>query len=56
MISVRPYAANNFNVAIFLDPVNMINVKVFMTLILTELYPFVPLPVILIVFHSVKQF
>ena len=54
----------NFNIAVFSDIVNMINVKVCMMVVLTELYSFIPLftftvSVTLIVFHddnSVKQF
>ena len=49
----------NLKIAIFLDTVNMINVKLGMVVVLTELYPFIPLSVTLIVFQghsSVKQF
>ena len=48
MISARPASqlsthGKNFNVAIFLDTVNMVNVKLCMMVVLTELYPFMPL-------------
>ena len=33
----------NFNIAIFSDTVNMINVKLCMTVVLTELYQFISL-------------
>ena len=49
----------NLKIAIFLDTVNMINVKLGMVVVLTELYPFIPLSVTLIVYQSyssVKQF
>ena len=48
-----------FNVAIFSDIINMINVKIHMMVVLIELYPFIPLSITLTVFqgHSVvKQF
>ena len=41
----------NFNVAIFWDTINMINVKLCTMIVLIELYPFTPLSVTLIVFH-----
>ena len=47
------------NVVIFLDTINMINVKLCIMVVLIELYPFIPLSVTLIVFqgHSnVRQF
>ena len=64
MISVRlaiqlAVGGRNFNVAIFLDTINMINVKLCMMVELIQLYPFTPLSVTLIVFQdhsSVKQF
>ena len=49
----------NFNVGIFLDTINMINVKLCMMVVFIELYPFIPLSVTLIVFqghNSVRQF
>ena len=49
----------NLNVAIFSDTVNVKNVKLCIMVLLTELYPFIPLSVILIRFQghsSVKQF
>ena len=49
----------NFNVSIFSDTLNMINVKLYMRVVLIELYPFIPLSVTLIVFQghgSIKQF
>ena len=52
-------SGKNFNIAIFLDTVNMINVKLCMMVVLVELYTFIPLSVTLIVLrgHSgVKQF
>ena len=62
MISVTPvcpYVAKNFTVAVFLDTVNMINVKLCMMVVLTELHSFIPLSVIVIAFQgysNVKQF
>ena len=64
MISFKPadrvsISGKSFNIAIFLDTVNMINVKLGMVVVLTELYPFIPLSVTLIVYQShisVKQF
>ena len=55
MISFRPVSlesvcGKNFNAAIFSDTINMINVKLFMMVVPTELYPFVPLSVTLIIF------
>ena len=53
MISVRPAGGvlvwQNFKVAVFSDTIKMINVKLCMMVVLTELYPFVPLSVTLIV-------
>ena len=49
----------NFNMGIFSDTINVINVKVCMMVVLTELYPFIPLSVTFIVFQdhsSDKQF
>ena len=40
----------DFNVAIFLDTMNIINVKYCMMVVLTELYPFIPLSVTWIYF------
>ena len=48
-----------FNVVLFLDTINMMNVKLCMMLVLIELYPVIPLSMTLIVFQghrSVKQF
>ena len=65
MIGVRPagklyiVCGKNFNVAIFSDSINMINVKLCIMVVLVELYPLIPLSVSLIVLqgHSnVKQF
>ena len=64
MISVRPaeclYVAKTFNIAIFFsNTIAVINVKLFFMVVLSELYPFIPLLVTLIVFEghsSVKQF
>ena len=56
MIGVRPAAklyvvcSKNFNIAIFSDSINMINVKLCMMVVLVELYPLIPLSVSLIVF------
>ena len=44
---------------IFSDTVNMINVRLYMMVVLLDLYPFIPLSVTLVMFHghsSVKQF
>ena len=49
----------NFNIAIFSDTINMIIVQLFMMIVLTELYLFIPLSATLIIFqghNSVKQF
>ena len=64
MISVRPagrasVCGKKINIAIFLDTINMMNVKLCTMVVLIELYLFIPLLVTLIVFqgHSnVKQF
>ena len=67
MISVRLagqlaeclYMAKNFKAAIFLDTLDMINVKLCMMVVLFELYPFISLSVTLIVIKvhsSVKEF
>ena len=56
---VGTICAKNFNIAIFSDTINMINVRHCMMVSLIELYPFIPLLVTLIVFQghsSVKQF
>ena len=49
--------SKHFNVAIFSDTINVINVKLGMELVLMELYPFTPLSVTLTVCqgHSFKQ-
>ena len=50
--------SENLNVAIFLDTINIMKVKLCMPVVLTELYPFIPLSVTVIVFQidsSVKQ-
>ena len=57
MISVRPagqvfVCGKNFNVAIFSDTINMINVKICMVVIFIELYPFKPLLVTLTISRS----
>ena len=49
----------NFNIVVFSDNINMINVKFCMLVVLIESYPFIPLSVTLIVFQghsSVKYF
>ena len=64
MISVMPAGTlcacgKNFKVAIFLDTINIINVKLYNMVVVIGLYPFIPLSVTLIVFQghsSVKQF
>ena len=51
--------SKNFNVAIFSNTINMIDIKFCKMVIVTELYPFIPLSVTLIVFQghsSVKHF
>ena len=64
MISVRrpvggeSVCGKNLNGAIFSNTINMVNVKLWMMLDLTELYPSLPLSMTLIVFQghsSVKQ-
>ena len=57
MISIKPagqlsVCGKNFNVAIVLDTINMINVQFWIMLVLIELYPFIPLSVTLIVFQG----
>ena len=64
MIIIRPagrvtVCGKNLNVAIFLDTINMINVKLCIMVVLTGFYPFILLSVTLIVFQghsSVKEF
>ena len=56
MIIVSPVGqlsvhGKNFNIAICLDTINMINVKLCMMVVLTELYLFIALSVTLIVFQ-----
>ena len=54
-----PFVARTFNVVIFSDTINMINVKLCMMVVLIELYPSIPLSVTLVVFQgygSVRQF
>ena len=49
----------NFNMGIYSDTINVIDIKLCMMVVLTELYPFMPLSVTLIVFQghsSVNQF
>ena len=53
------WLVENVNTGIYSDTINVINVKLCMVVVLTELYPFIPLSVTLIVFQghsSVKQF
>ena len=45
----------NVNVAIFSDTVNIINVKLCMMVVLSYLYPFIPLSVTLIVISRSQQ-
>ena len=58
MISVRPVGGRvtvggkNFNVAIFSNTVNMINVKLCMMVMLIKLYPFIPLSLSLTIFQG----
>ena len=59
MISQLSVYGKNFNVVIFLDTLTMNNVKLCVMVVLTKLYPFIPLSVTLIIFpghRSVKQF
>ena len=64
MISVTPadllfVCGKNFNVAIFSDTINTINVKLCMVVVVIEHYPFIPLSVTLCAFQdhsSVKHF
>ena len=64
MVSVRLagqqiVCGKSCNVAIFLDSMNMMNVKFCMMVVLIEHYPFIPLSVTLIAFQghsSVEQF
>ena len=54
MISVRlasqtSIRGKNLNIVIFLNTINMINVKLCMMIVLIELYPFIPLSVTVIV-------
>ena len=42
----------NFNIAIFLDSVNVTNVNLCMMVQLTEPYPFIPLSVTMIIFQG----
>ena len=64
MISVRlahpvSVCGKNFNVVIFSDTINTINVKLCMMVVLIDLYPFTPLSITMIVLQghsSVKQF
>ena len=44
-----PFVARTFNVVIFSDTINMINVKLCMMVVLVELYLFIPCSVTLIV-------
>ena len=46
-----PVCGKTFNVTIFSDTINILNVKVCTMVVLIELYPFMPLSVTLIVFH-----
>ena len=47
LASQTSVCGKNFNVAIFLDTVYMLNVKLCMIIVVIELYPFIPLPVTL---------
>ena len=52
-------ASQNFNIVIFSDTMNMMNVKLCMMVVLTELYPFTLLSMTLIVLqghNSLTQF
>ena len=60
MISVRlasclTVCSNNFNLAVFLDTVNMINIKLCIMVVLTEPYPLIPLSVTLMYFKVLCQ-
>ena len=59
MVSQVSGLVENFNIGIYSDTINVINVKLCMMILLTELYLFIPLSVTLTIFqgHSnVKQF
>ena len=59
MISVRPAGfqhGKNFYIAIFSDTINLINVKLYMMVVLIELYPSIPLSVTLIIFQGHSNF
>ena len=52
-------SGKNFNIAIFVDTIDIINVKFCMMVLLIEFYPFIPLSVTFIIVQShgsVKQF
>ena len=61
-ISVKPAGqrvslrGENFNVTVFFDTNNMINVKLCMMVVLIELYPFITLSVTLIAFQGQTSF
>ena len=52
LASLLSICGKNFNVVIFLDAVNIINVKLWIIVVLIELYPFIPLSVTLIIFQG----
>ena len=49
---VTVWRGKNFVVAIFSDTIHVINIKLYMMLLLTELYLFIPLLVTLIIFEG----
>ena len=50
LVRQESLCGKNLNDAVFLDTINMINVKLCVMVVLIELYPFIPLTVTLIVF------
>ena len=46
----------NFNIAIFLDAINIMNVKLYMMVVLIELYPLKQLSVTLVLFQGHSSF
>ena len=58
MFLVSPVSGlvENFNIGIFLDAINLINVRLCMMVLLIELYLFIPHSVTLTIFQDIKQF
>ena len=46
------WLVKNFNIGIYSDTINMINVKLYMMVLLIELYLFIPLSVTLMMCHG----